>query len=71
LCVSGILGLLADKCLTAGGRERHKAIVEGKGDWVYLLMAVWVLLYLEADAVDPGNIQRSIYQIQTKDENEK
>jgi hypothetical protein len=62
LCVSAILELLADKCLTAGGRGHHKVIVEGKGDWLYLLMAAWVLIYVEADAADLGKIEGLIYR---------
>lgn len=39
----------------------RKVIVESKRGWLYLLVALWILMHVGADAADPGKIEGFIY----------
>jgi DMSO reductase anchor subunit len=39
----------------------RKVLVKDKRGWVYLLIALWVLMHVGADAADPGKIEGFIY----------
>jgi len=39
----------------------RKVIVENKRGWLYLFVAIWILMHVGADAANPGKIEGLIY----------